>query len=38
MEYMCVLFKRETGIPPGIYRVRMQDKATTEAVPAASGT
>jgi LacI family transcriptional regulator len=28
MEYMCVLFKRATGIPPGIYRVRMQDKAT----------
>ncbi len=36
MEYMCVLFKRETGIPPGIYRVRMQDKATVEAAPAES--
>jgi LacI family transcriptional regulator, galactose operon repressor len=36
MEYMCVLFKRETGIPPGIYRVRMQDKAAVEAPPAES--
>jgi LacI family transcriptional regulator len=28
MEYMCVLFKRFTGVSPGTYRVRMQDKAT----------
>jgi LacI family transcriptional regulator len=34
MEYMCVLFKRATGIPPGIYRVKMQDKATIGATPA----
>jgi LacI family transcriptional regulator len=27
MEYMCVLFKRMTGSSPGIYRVKMQDKA-----------
>jgi LacI family transcriptional regulator len=26
MEYMCVLFKRLTGYPPGIYRANMQDK------------
>jgi hypothetical protein len=31
---MCVLFKRATGIPPGIYRVRMQDKATLASGPA----
>jgi hypothetical protein len=29
---MCVLFKRVTGLPPGIYRVKMQDKAPTGAV------
>jgi LacI family transcriptional regulator len=34
MEYMCVLFKRSTGFPPGIYRVKMQDKATIGAAPA----
>jgi LacI family transcriptional regulator len=34
MEYMCVLFKRATGVPPGIYRVKMQDKAPIGAVPA----
>ncbi|HEY1848912.1 MAG TPA: XylR family transcriptional regulator [Opitutaceae bacterium] len=28
MEYMCVLFKRSTGLPPGIFRIRMQDKAS----------
>jgi LacI family transcriptional regulator len=33
MEYMCVLFKRMTGMSPGTYRVRMQDKA---AVPASA--
>jgi len=27
MEYMCVLFKRLTGVSPGAYRARMQDKS-----------
>jgi LacI family transcriptional regulator len=27
MEYMCVLFKRLTGVSPGSYRARMQDKS-----------
>jgi LacI family transcriptional regulator len=31
MEYMCVLFKRMTGSSPGIYRVKMQDKAVVGA-------
>lgn len=33
MEYMCVLFKRSTGMPPGIFRVRMQDKASVAPPP-----
>lgn len=37
MEYMCVLFKRMTGISPGSYRVRMQDKAVAAVTSAASG-
>lgn len=36
MEYMCVLFKRVTGVSPGSYRVRMQDKAVA-AVASSSG-
>jgi LacI family transcriptional regulator len=36
MEYMCVLFKRVTGVSPGSYRVRMQDKAVA-AVASAAG-
>jgi len=38
MEYMCVLFKRMTGISPGSYRVRMQDKAVAAVTSAASGS
>jgi LacI family transcriptional regulator len=38
MEYMCVLFKRVTGISPGSYRVRMQDKAVAAVTSAASGS
>ncbi len=34
MEYMCVLFKRLTGISPGIYRARMQDKSHVGATAA----
>jgi LacI family transcriptional regulator len=30
MEYMCVLFKRMTGEPPGIFRAKMQDKSLVE--------
>jgi LacI family transcriptional regulator len=33
MEYMCVLFKRATGLPPGVFRVRMQDKASISPPP-----
>jgi len=33
MEYMCVLFKRMTGTSPGIYRVKMQDKAVVGPAP-----
>ncbi len=36
MEYMCVLFKRVTGVSPGIYRVRMQDKAVAAVNSAAN--
>lgn len=35
MEYMCVLFKRMTGMSPGSYRARMQDKRLVAAVPVA---
>ena len=38
MEYMCVLFKRATGIPPGIYRVRMQDKAVVGSARSEGGS
>ena len=38
MEYMCVLFKRMTGISPGSYLVRMQDKAVAAVTSAASGS
>jgi LacI family transcriptional regulator len=35
MEYMCVLFKRMTGISPGTYRLKMQDKVlVVSAAPA----
>ena len=38
MEYMFVLFKRVTGVSPGSYRVRMQDKAVAAVTSAASGS
>jgi LacI family transcriptional regulator len=38
MEYMCVLFKRVTGVSPGSYRVRMQDKAVAAVTAAAGGS
>jgi len=38
MEYMCVLFKRMTGVSPGSYRVRMQDKAVAAVTSVASGS
>jgi LacI family transcriptional regulator len=31
MEYMCVLFKRLTGVSPGSYRARMQDKSLVQS-------
>jgi len=31
-EYMCVLFKRMTGLPPGEYREKMQDKAVVRSM------
>ncbi len=36
MEYMCVLFKRVTGVAPGTYRLQMQDKAVVASASAAS--
>ena len=38
MEYMCVLFKRMTGVSPGSYRVRMQDKSVAAVTSAASAS
>jgi len=38
MEYMCVLFKRMTGVSPGSYRVRMQDKAVSAVTSAAAAS
>ncbi len=37
MEYMCVLFKRMTGISPGIYRAKMQDKTIVGSAAAPQG-
>jgi len=31
-EYMCVLFKRLIGCPPGEYRTKMQDKAVVRSI------
>lgn len=33
MEYMCVLFKRMTGMAPGSFRLKMQDKAVPGSAP-----
>ena len=38
MEYMCVLFKRMTGVSPGTYRVRMQDNAVAAVTSGANGS
>ena len=31
-EYMCVLFKRMTGYPPGAFREKMQNKAIVRSI------
>jgi LacI family transcriptional regulator len=36
MEYMCVLFKRLTGVSPGSYRARMQDKSLVQMAKTAA--
>jgi len=38
MEYMCVLFKRVTGVSPGTYRVKMQDNAVAAVTSGANGS
>jgi LacI family transcriptional regulator len=38
MEYMCVLFKRMTGISPGNYRAKMQDKSLVVSTPEAEAS